>query len=67
MRVKLPAIALGVAAALALTATGGLVAGMVALAVLGGPMMRYADATARQLIDPAPYVEAVLVGQEGVK
>lgn len=54
-------------AALALTATGALVAAMVALTVLAGPMMRYADATARQLIDPAPYVEAVLTGQEGVK
>jgi len=54
-------------AALALTATGALVAGMVALTVLAGPMMRYAEATARQLIDPAPYVEAVLERQEGVK
>ena len=54
-------------AALALTATAALVAGMVALTVFAGPVMRYAEATARQLIDPAPYVQAVLQDQEGVK
>ena len=54
-------------AALALTATAALVAGMVALTVFAGPVMRYAEATARQLIDPAPYVEAVLDRQEAVK
>ena len=54
-------------AALALTATAALVAGMVALTVFAGPMMRYADATARQLVDPEPYIGAVLRDQEGVK
>ena len=54
-------------AALALTATTALVAGIVALTVFAGPMMRYADATARQLVDPEPYIGAVLRDQEGVK
>lgn len=54
-------------ATLALTATAALVAGMVALTVFAGPMMRYADATARQLVDPEPYIGAVLRDQEGVK
>ncbi|WP_112873448.1 monovalent cation/H+ antiporter subunit D [Paracoccus endophyticus] len=53
--------------ALALTATGALVAGMVALAVFGGPVMDYARETARQLVDPAPYVDAVLLRQEGTR
>ena len=51
--------------ALALTATAALVAGMAALTVFAGPVMDYATATARQLADPAPYVESVLVRQEG--
>ena len=53
--------------ALALAATAALVAGMVALTVMAGPVMRYADATARQLSDPMPYIDAVLVRQEGTK
>ena len=52
---------------LALTATATLIAGMALLTVFAGPMMDYAQATARQLIDPAPYVEAVLLRQEGTK
>ena len=59
--------ALGNVQTLALTATAALVAGMVALTVFAGPMMRYADATARQLVDPEPYIGAVLRDQEGVK
>ena len=51
--------------ALALVATGALITGMVALTVFAGPVMRYTDATARQIVDPAPYIEAVLVRQEG--
>jgi len=54
-------------AALALTSVGALVAAMVALTVLAGPMMRFAEATAAQLTDPQPYIEAVLERQEGVK
>lgn len=53
--------------ALALTAAGALVAGMVLLTVLAGPVMDYAQATARQLADPMPYIEAVLLRQEGTK
>lgn len=54
-------------AGLALTAVGLLIAAMVVLTVLAGPVLRYADATSRQLADPAPYIEAVLERQEGVK
>ena len=39
----------------------------VRLTVLAGPVMDYAQATARQLADPMPYIEAVLVRQEGTK
>ena len=53
--------------ALALASTGALIAGMVALAVFAGPVMDYAQDTARQLTDPAPYVDAVLMRQEGTK
>ena len=53
--------------ALALTSVGALIAGMAALTILAGPVMRFADATARQLADPQPYVQAVLVDQEGTK
>ena len=59
--------ALGDVPVTALTATAALVAGMALLTVFAGPMMDYAQATARQLIDPAPYVEAVLLRQEGTK
>lgn len=54
-------------AALALTAVGALIAAMVVLTVLAGPMMRFAQDTAAQLSDPQPYIEAVLERQEGVK
>ncbi|HMM10352.1 MAG TPA: monovalent cation/H+ antiporter subunit D [Paracoccus solventivorans] len=54
-------------AALALTSVGALVAAMVVLTVLAGPMMRLAQDTAAQLSDPQPYIEAVLERQEGVK
>ena len=53
--------------ALALTAAAALVGAMALLTILGGPMMRYAQETARQLADPVPYVQAVLTGQEGTK
>lgn len=52
------------AAALALTSVGALVAAMVVLTVLAGPMMRFAQDTAAQLSDPQPYIEAVLERQE---
>lgn len=38
----------------------GLVAGLAALTVLGGPAMRYMEATAADLHDPAAYVATVL-------
>ena len=52
---------------LALAATGAMLAGVVGLTLAAGPVMRFTDATAAQLSDPAPYVEAVLVRQEGAK
>lgn len=54
-------------AALALTSVGALIAAMVVLTALAGPMMRFAEATAAQLSDPQRYIEAVLERQEGVK
>lgn len=60
-----PTLADAPSPALALTATAALIAGMAALTVFAGPVMDYAAATARQLADPAPYVEAVLIRQEG--
>ncbi|HRO14153.1 MAG TPA: monovalent cation/H+ antiporter subunit D [Paracoccus sp. (in: a-proteobacteria)] len=53
--------------ALALTAAAALVAGLAVLTILAGPVMDFAQATARQLVDPAPYVEAVLIRQEGTR
>ncbi|KGJ06735.1 multisubunit potassium/proton antiporter, PhaD subunit (TC 2.A.63.1.1) [Paracoccus halophilus] len=52
---------------LALTATGLLLAGIVAMTVLAGPAVRMAEATAQQLHDPAVYIGSVLQGQEGTK
>ena len=46
--------------ALPLVATFGLLAGIVALAVFAGPVMRYLEATAAQLHAPAGYIAAVL-------
>ncbi|MEX0284208.1 MAG: monovalent cation/H+ antiporter subunit D [Paracoccaceae bacterium] len=48
------------APALPFVATGSLLAGLVALTVLAGPSMRFADATAAQLFDPQNYISAVL-------
>lgn len=48
------------APALPFVAVSALLAGLVALTVLAGPVMDYADATARQLFDPADYIGAVL-------
>ena len=52
---------------LALACTGALIAGLVALTVAAGPVMRFTDATAAQLHDLGPYVDAVLVRQEGAR
>ncbi|WP_299361469.1 monovalent cation/H+ antiporter subunit D [uncultured Paracoccus sp.] len=52
---------------LAFAAAGALIAGLVALTAGAGPVMRYTDATAGQLFDLAPYVDAVLVRQEGAR
>ncbi len=47
-------------AALPFVATGGLLAGLIALTVLAGPAMDYANATAQQLYVPQGYIGAVL-------
>ena len=46
--------------ALAFAATGMLLAGIVAMTVFAGPVMRFADATAQQLHDSPAYIDAVL-------
>lgn len=48
------------APALPFVAVFALLAGLVALTVLAGPAMDFAEATARQLYDPAGYIRAVL-------
>ncbi|MFT4012355.1 MAG: monovalent cation/H+ antiporter subunit D [Paracoccus sp. (in: a-proteobacteria)] len=53
--------------ALAIVAVGLLLAGILGLTVLAGPVTAWAQATARQLHDPALYLQAVLQEQEGVK
>ena len=53
--------------ALAFAATGMLLAGIVAMTVFAGPVMRFADATAQQLHDSPAYIDAVLAMQEGTK
>jgi multicomponent K+:H+ antiporter subunit D len=50
--------------ALAFTATGGLIAGLVALTVLAGPVSRWMQGTAAQLFAPANYIDAVMGGAE---
>ena len=48
-------------------AVGLLLAGIVALTVFAGPVMRFAAATADQLYNPSLYLHAVLERQEGTK
>jgi len=52
---------------LAAVSVGALLAGIVALTIFAGPVMRFADQTAAQLHDPARYLGAVLENQEGTK
>lgn len=40
---------------------------MVALTVFAGPVSRLTDDIAEQITNPAPYVQAVLVEQEGAR
>ena len=60
---------LGDAASPGLTfaATGLLLAGIVALTIFAGPVMRFAGDTAHQLHDASAYLDAVLYQQEGTK
>ena len=53
--------------ALAASAVGLLLAGIVALTIFAGPVTRFAEATADQLYNPSIYLHAVLEGQEGTK
>ncbi|MCF8161085.1 MAG: monovalent cation/H+ antiporter subunit D [Polaromonas sp.] len=50
----------GASSARELLAVGGLLGLILALTVFAGPALDYADATARQLTDPARYINAVL-------
>ena len=52
---------------LAFAAPMALISGLVAMTVLAGPLTRFTAATAEQLTDPRPYVEAVLIRQEGAR
>ncbi|WP_374633177.1 monovalent cation/H+ antiporter subunit D [Paracoccus sp. (in: a-proteobacteria)] len=52
---------------LAFAATGLLLAGIVALTIFAGPVMRFTGATAHQLHDASAYIDAVLNAQEGTK
>ncbi|MBM1555940.1 monovalent cation/H+ antiporter subunit D [Sulfitobacter mediterraneus] len=45
---------------LSFSAVGGLLALLILHTVFAGPAYRYADATAKQLFDPAPYISKVL-------
>jgi multicomponent K+:H+ antiporter subunit D len=45
---------------LSYSAVGGLLALLILHTVFAGPAYRYADATAKQLFDPAPYISKVL-------
>jgi multicomponent K+:H+ antiporter subunit D len=50
--------------ALAFTATGALIAGLVALTALAGPVSGWMQGTASQLFTPAIYIDAVMGGAE---
>ncbi|KFE35722.1 monovalent cation/H+ antiporter subunit D [Thioclava atlantica] len=52
------------APALAFTATGLLLAGLVGLTVLAGPVSNWVQGTAAQLFTPRQYIDAVLAGAE---
>ncbi|KEP69819.1 cation:proton antiporter [Thioclava dalianensis] len=52
------------APALAFTATGGLVAALVAVTVMAGPVSTWMQGTAAQLFAPAQYIDAVMGGAE---
>ncbi|WBU63695.1 monovalent cation/H+ antiporter subunit D [Paracoccus aerodenitrificans] len=52
---------------LTFVSVGVLLAGLVALTIFARPAMMMADAVSLQLFDQAPYVESVLVNQEGAR
>ena len=52
---------------LALVSVGALLGGLVLLTVFAGPVTEYAQGVAAQLLDPAAYIDAVLIRQEGVR
>lgn len=52
---------------LAYLATGGLLAGSVAITIFAGPLTGYLQETADQLTQPALYFESVLQNQEGTR
>lgn len=62
-----PPATLRAAPALPFVAVGGLLAGLVALTVLAGPVHAWLDLVAAQLFAPAGYIEAVLGAAGGVR
>lgn len=52
---------------LAFAAAMALIAGLVGMTLLAGPLTRFTEATAAQLMDAGPYLDAVLVRQEGAR
>ncbi|WBU56468.1 monovalent cation/H+ antiporter subunit D [Paracoccus sediminicola] len=48
-------------------AVGALLAGLVAMTVFARPALQMTDAIAEQLFDPQPYVDSVLIEQEGAR
>ncbi|MFD1794998.1 monovalent cation/H+ antiporter subunit D [Paracoccus aurantiacus] len=52
---------------LTFVSAGLLLAGLVALTLFAGPALHMTDSIAAQLFDTAPYVESVLVEQEGAR
>ncbi len=53
--------------ALAFSAVGALLAGLVLLTVFAGPVAQYGQAISAQLLDPASYYDAVMIQQEGTR
>ncbi len=56
-----------VSPALSFVSVGVLLAGLVALTIFAGPALRMTESIADQLFSPNPYVESVLVDQEGAR
>ncbi|MDO5603855.1 MAG: monovalent cation/H+ antiporter subunit D [Paracoccus sp. (in: a-proteobacteria)] len=56
-----------VAPSLAFASVGALLAALVALTLFARPALEMTDTISQQLFNPAPYIEAVLIRQEGAR